>query len=301
VELVVAAKTLVAADTVRIELARADAQSLPSFEPGAHLELGFAGLRRRYSITSSPLALDHYEICVLRADPSRGGSTYLHDRLEVGERVVGTGPVNAFPLRVDADHSVFVAGGIGITPFLSMMQVLHDASRSFELHYAARSRDRFVTVPEYGGIHRYSDSPRMDVAEVLEGVPAAAELYVCGPRSLIEAVRGSAQERGWPEQRVRFESFGAARRPADAPVSVHLAMSGTTIEVPPDRTILDSLLEHGIWAAYECRRGECASCYTEVLAGEPDHRDLCLTSEQQARGMCTCISWARTRELTLLL
>jgi vanillate O-demethylase ferredoxin subunit len=301
VELVVTAKTMVAADTVRIELARADAQPLPSFEPGAHFELDFAGLRRRYSITSSPRALDRYEIYVLRADPSRGGSTYLHDRLEVGERVVGTGPVNAFRLRADADHSIFVAGGIGITPFLSMMQALHDASRSFELHYAARSRDRFVTVPEYGRIHRYADSSRMDVDQVLECVSADADLYVCGPRSLIEAVRESAREHGWPEQRVHFESFGAAGRPADAPVTVHLAVSATTIEVQPDRTILDTLLEHGIWAAYECRRGECASCYTEVLVGEPDHRDLCLTSEQRARGMCTCISWARTRELTLLL
>lgn len=304
-ELIVVARALAAADTVRITLAASDGGTLPAFEPGAHIELSFAGFERRYSLTSSPRDLGRYEICVLRASPGRGGSAHLHDQLRVGDRLSGHGPFNAFPLRREARHSVFIAGGIGITPFFSMMEELERLSRPFELHYAARSPAHFLPVPDRGGrTSRYpggGGTSRMDVGALLEPLAPDVDLYVCGPRRLIEAVRAKAAAREWPEPRVHFESFGARRDPADAPLEVHLALSGTRIEVPPGTSLLDALLAAGVWAPYECRRGECASCVTEVLAGEPEHRDLCLTEEQRRHAMCTCVSWARTRELVLNL
>jgi|CXWL01.1.fsa_nt_gi vanillate O-demethylase ferredoxin subunit len=302
-QLTVLDKCPVASDTVRIALAAPDGGALPAFAPGAHLELSFAGLVRRYSLSSSPHDSSRYEICVLRTAPSRGGSVYLHDQLRVGDRLRGAGPFNAFPLRREARHSVFLAGGIGITPFFSMMEELSRASRSFELHYAARRADRFLPVPDYGGqtqCHVGAGRQRgLDIGAILDPLSTDVDLYVCGPRGLIAAVRAAAAARGWPVERVHFESFGASFEPTDAPLQVRLALSGSTFEVTPGTSILDALLAHGVWAPYECRRGECASCTTEVLSGEPDHRDLCLTEDQRRHAMCTCVSWARTSEIVL--
>lgn len=303
--LTVIEKTLVAAQTLRIGLALPDGGVLPTFKPGAHIELSFAGLTRRYSLTSSPHDPSRYEICVLLTEPSRGGSAYLHDRLHVGDNLPIAGPFNAFPLRMEASYSAFIAGGIGITPFFSMMAALDGSSQPFELHYGARSSDRHLPVPEHSGrTLRYTDTggePGMDIRAILDALPADADIYVCGPRGLIEAVRGETAARGWPPSRVHFESFGAALKPTDTALTVHLALSGMSIEVQPDTTILDALLANGVWAPYECRRGECASCITEVVSGEPDHRDLCLTHDQRRNSMCTCVSWARSSEIVLNL
>ncbi len=304
-DLTVLDRSPVAADTLRIALAPPDGGALPAFAPGAHLQLSFAGLIRRYSLTSSPHDPSRYEICVLRTEPSRGGSAYLHDRLRVGDRLHGAGPFNAFPLRLEARHSVFLAGGIGVTPFFSMMEVLSRASRSFELHYAARRADRFLPVPDYSGqtrCHVGTGRQRgLDIRAILDPLPTDVDLYVCGPRGLIAAVRAMAAARGWPDERVHFESFGAGFELTDAPLRVRLALSGSILEVAPGTSILDALLANGVWAPYECRRGECASCTTEVLSGEPEHRDLCLTDEQRRHAMCTCVSWARTSEIVLNL
>jgi len=307
-QLVVTDKTLIAAATVRIRLARADGTPLPPFEPGAHVELGFAGMVRRYSLTGAlddPQRPPYYEICVLRTQPGRGGSAYLHNRLAVGDHVNVDGPFNAFGVDPAAAYSVFIAGGIGITPFLPMMAALDRAAVAYELHYAARHAERLLPLPEVGGrVVRYLNGTgggTLDVDAVLAQAPQEALIYVCGPRRLIAAVRDHAVTYGWPSERIRYESFGPQPCPDDGPVTVHLALSGLSFEVAPGTPILDALLDHGVWASFECRRGECASCATEVVAGEPDHRDVCLTPEQRRDHMCTCISWARSRELTLNL
>lgn len=304
-DLIAIDKTPVAAGTIRISLVAPDAAALPAFKPGAHIELSFAGLTRHYSLTSSPHDLSRYEICVLRTKPGRGGSAWLHDRLRIGDRLHGAGPFNAFPLRLEARHTVFIAGGIGITPFFSMMEALERSSQPFDLHYAARRADRFLPVPDHSGrTWRYAGTggrQGMDIRAILDPLPTDVDLYVCGPRGLIEAVRAEAAARGWPKARVHFESFGAGLKPTDGPVEVRLALSGLSIEVSPGTTILDALLANGVWAPHECRRGECASCMTEVLSGEPDHRDLCLTEEQRRNAMCTCVSWGRTSEIVLNL
>lgn len=301
----VIAITPLATDVVRIRLASPDGGALPAFKPGAHIELTFAGFTRRYSLTSSPYDTSHYEICVLRTTPGRGGSAYLHDQLSIGDRLNVSGPFNAFPLRMEAMHSVFIAGGIGITPFFSMMAALERASLPFELHYAARSSAHFLPVPEKAKqTHRYTsigDKHSLDIEAILDTLATDVELYVCGPHGLIEAVRTKAGERGWPEKSVHFESFGSSPKDSDKPLTVHLALSGISMEVQPDTSILDALLAHGVWAPYECKRGECASCMTEVLEGTPDHRDLCLTESQRGKAMCTCVSWAETSEIVLNL
>lgn len=293
-------KELIATDTVRLRLVAQDRAPLPSFRPGAHVELSVGGLSRRYSITSSHRVLAFYEICVLRTKPSRGGSSFIHDGLVTGDVIEVAGPFNAFPMDPAAAHSVFIAGGIGITPFLGMMEELGRKGRSFELHYAARDGGRMLPIPDaVRSVKRYLAGSELVIPDLLAGVPAASHLYVCGPQPMIEAVRAGARQRGWPPGQVHFESFGHAPKPSDQPITLHLRRSAMTLNVQPGTSVLDALLEKGIWASHECRRGECGSCVTEVLSGQPDHRDVCLTEEQRRSGMCTCVSWSNTQELTL--
>lgn len=301
--LTVVRKEPIATDTVRLRLAPKDQSILPAFRPGAHVELAVRGLSRRYSITSSHRELAFYEICVLRTKPSRGGSSYIHDGLAIGDVIEVLGPFSAFHLASGAAHSVFIAGGIGITPFLGMMEELGRNGRSFELHYAGRDEGRLLPTPETGHrVTRYLDSnggPSLVISDLLADLRADSHLYVCGPQPMIEAVREGARNRGWPPGQVHFESFGHAPKPSDQTITLHLQRSGMTLNVQPGMSILDVLLENGVWASHECRRGECGSCLTEVLSGQPEHRDVCLTAEQRRSGMCTCVSWSKTQELIL--
>ncbi|MCK0103091.1 PDR/VanB family oxidoreductase [Pseudohalocynthiibacter sp. F2068] len=302
-DLIVREKKLIAAETVRLRLECADGRPLPEFEPGAHVELLFNGLSRRYSLTSDLSDRQGYEICVLRTDPSRGGSAFVHDELQVGSGVTLFGPFNAFKLDVDAAHSVIIAGGIGVTPFYSMIEKLTKLGKSFEVHYAARNLERLLPLTgREGSISLYTDDgakPALNLENVLRKTPKESAVYVCGPRPLIEATIEKAGELGWAFENIHFESFGATQKPDDAPVTVKLAQTGMKFTVVPGTTILEALEENGIWASYECRRGECGSCATAFVSGTPDHRDVCLTPEQRGKVMCPCVSWVKGSEITL--
>jgi vanillate O-demethylase ferredoxin subunit len=200
---------------------------------------------------------------------------------------------------------VFIAGGIGVTPFISMIAALERAGAPLELHYAARSPEHFLPVSLRGGkFVRYAggtSGSRLDVESLLGSLERTADLYVCGPPRLIDAVRHAAAALGWPRERLHIESFGAARQPADRRVVVTLARTGIQCTVDPGVSLLDALLDRGVWIPYECKRGQCATCIAQVLSGDPDHRDVCLTGEQRQHNLCLCVSWSRSSELALNL
>ena len=301
-QLVVIEKTMVAHDVVRVRLEDPEGHPLPAAPSGGHLPVVLPnGSARRYSLTS-PSDASYREITVLRANPSGGGSSYIHDKLSVGDLVETKPPENGFPLSLGAHHGVFIAGGIGITPFLTMIPALRAADGTYQLHYTVRDNARRVPLPRPLEAVNYADdgsAPKFNVNALLDGIDREAHLYVCGPRGLIEAVRLGAAARGWPPVRVHFESFGAAPRNEDRPVNVRLFQTGNTLMVEPGTTILEAMLIEGVWASYQCRRGTCGQCYTPVLSGDVDHRDLCLTPEQRQTGMCACISWAISDEIVL--
>ena len=141
----------------------------------------------------------------------------------------------------------------------------------------------------------------MDVDSIVGALAGDDLVYACGPRRLLEAVRAAADRAGLLPRQVRIESCGAACLPTDRPVTLELAAGGTTVAVAADTTLLDALLEVGVWAPHECRRGECGACAVEVLGGEPDHRDVCLTADQRRTLVCTCVSRARSARLRLAL
>lgn len=297
-ELVVVDKQTVAADTVKLRLQRADGGLLPGAEPGAHVALDVDGRVRRYSLLRAEAAPTHYDIAVLRAADGQGGSRFIHDQLAVGGRLRLLDVANEFMLHADAPHALLIGGGIGITPLVSMAVRLTERARSFEFHQVVRDATRGW--PPSPHTHLHVGRASLDLSRLLAEQPPGSHVYVCGPAGLIDAVRATAAALGWAPHRVHAESFGAASAAGDAPLRVTLTQSGLTVDVAPGTSLLDALLAQGVWLGYECRRGTCGSCLTEVVSGTPIHRDS-LDPALRAGGMCPCVSWAEGPELALNL
>lgn len=290
-----------------------DGGPLPQFQPGSHLQVKVrladgSGAGRHYSLLSDPDNRAFYEIAVLAEPGGRGGSLYLHEQIQEGDVIESRAPKNEFPMAGTAHHSVLIAGGIGITPILSMAHRLASERQSFEIHYSARAysalafRDRVEQIAGDSAHFYASRDPhggRLDLEHLLSTPRPGVHVYVCGPRRMIGAVRDQAETSGWPSAQIHFESFGARPSAHDRPIRVHLARSNMTLIVPTERSILDTLLDAGVSVPHDCKRGECAMCTTRVLEGEPDHRDLCLNPEERASSMCVCVSRARGVELLL--
>jgi vanillate O-demethylase ferredoxin subunit len=294
---------------------------LPAVAAGAHIDVHLPnGLVRQYSLMD-PGESQRYRIGVHRDPASRGGSECMHETLRVGDRLTIGIPRNNFPLAEDAAHSVLIAGGIGITPIIGMVRRLTALGRSWTLYYCTRTEKRAAFLEELkalavaapqGELHCVFDqepgNAMLDLAAVVQrhesGQGGGAHFYCCGPAGLL---RGFEQATAaLPAERVHVEYFAA---PANADAagaetkafSVTLARSGKTIEIPADKSILDVLLEHGVSVLNSCREGVCGSCETNVLAGEPDHRDAVLGPGERAanRTMMLCVSRCKSASLTL--
>jgi vanillate O-demethylase ferredoxin subunit len=300
----------------RFVLRHPQGDALPAFEAGAHLDVSIPLATgelavRSYSIASSPADRSHYLLGVLREDAGKGGSAAMHGRVQAGQLLTCSLPKNHFPLVPESPHYLLVAGGIGITPILSMVHVLAAQARTFSIHYCVRSADDAAFVDELKALagdkltlHCDGGDPTrgVDLDLLLSNAPAGADVYVCGPRGLNEAVIGAARRAHWPDERIHFEFFGAAA-PADgdAAFRVVLQQSGQTVEVASDESILDALIREGVEPIYDCKRGECGLCATTVIEGEVDHRDYVLSSDDKTsrKQMCVCVSRARCGDLTL--
>jgi vanillate O-demethylase ferredoxin subunit len=295
----------------RVLLEPADGRPLPLFDAGAHIDLHVPGesrvLKRAYSLVNAATDADHYEIAVQLEPASTGGSRWVHT-LEPGQELDITAPRNTFSLDDTATASLLIAGGIGITPILSMARALLAASRSYELHYAARDaalmayRDEVLALP--------GATCWIDGGEPARGLPLATtigtpspgrHLYVCGPKSLIGAVLAQAKAIGWPETQLHSELFsGTLDVAGDAGFEVELATSGMTLTVAADQSILDAMSAAGLDPLFDCRAGHCGVCTTRIIEGEADHRDICLSASDHAAGdFCPCVSRARSGRLVL--
>jgi vanillate O-demethylase ferredoxin subunit len=292
-----------------IDLRDPDGGALPPFQPGAHVDLKLnGGLGRSYSLVGDPADGSRYLLGVQRDPQSRGGSRYLHDRARVGELVEVSPPANTFPLAEDAAVSVFIAGGIGITPILPMLDRLAALGRPFVLYYGVRDRNTLPFRSRLAGrgdrvrtaFSREPGGRRLDIAAIVDAAPAEAELYCCGPRGMLDAFAKATA--GRDPARIHVEHFSAVEPAAvDGGFEVVLARSGRSVAVPPGRTILEALNAAGIEPKCSCVQGVCGTCETRVLDGVPDHRDVILTPGERADGgtMMICVSGAKTARLVL--
>lgn len=284
---------------------------LPAFNAGAHIDVHLPhGATRSYSLTN-PGETHRYVIGVALDASSAGGSRYMHESVRAGDRLTISPPANNFALAEEAERSIFIAGGIGITPIYCMVQRLSALGRSWQLHYCARTRELAAFLEPLEALRGDGRSVEfnfdcepggkmLDVGAIVAAAPPAAHLYCCGPAGMLEAFERAAQER--PQERVHVEYFSAKEAPARAGgYTVVLAKSSRTVFIEEGKTILETLLESGMDPAHSCMEGVCGTCETSVLEGTPDHRDMVLNDAEKAsnKTMMICCSGAKTPRLVL--
>ncbi|WP_170323544.1 cytochrome P450 [Cryptosporangium phraense] len=283
---------------------------LPAWEPGAHLDLILpSGKVRQYSLCGDPADRYAYEVAVLREPAGRGGSAEVHEVLGAGHTVRVRGPKNHFPL-VDADHYLFVAGGIGITPISAMVRAADQAGKDWTLLYGGRTRASMAFASklhdEYGDRVRLVPQDELghpDLAGAFASAPKDTKVYCCGPEGLLDAVEKTV---GDLELHVERFTGGGTDRIAPIPADsrefiVTLARAGATLRVPENRTLLEAVREVVPGVPYDCEEGYCGSCETRVLAGTPLHRDSILSEAERADGstIMICVSRCASDRLTL--
>lgn len=284
--------------------------ALPVWAPGAHIDLVLpSGLCRQYSLCG-PLGSADYEIAVRREVDGRGGSREVHQNLTPGSVVKISVPRNRFPLA-RADAYLFVAGGIGITPLLPMIEAVHNAELPWRLLYGGRSRssmaflDELDLYDEHVEVFAGDEQGRIDAAAAVADATAAhpgVVVYACGPASLVGALEEAAGAAPVHSERfvtVTCDDDLVDRGPATA-FEVQLGTDGPVVPVRDDQSVLSAVLEAGADVLYSCEEGTCGSCQSTVLAGAVDHRDELLTEQERAdRQMLICVSRCRGARLVL--
>lgn len=296
-----------AQDTHLYEFRRPDGAVLPKAEPGAHIDLHLPnGMMRQYSLCTADGDPRAYVVGVKRDRASRGGSRYIHEYLQVGEILKIGGPRNNFPLKEDAGHSVLIAGGIGVTPIWCMAQRLVKLGRSFELHYACRTRSEAAFLEELAALPQaklhFDDEAGgfLDLAPIVVNAPAGAHFYCCGPLPMLAGYEAAAK--ALPAEQVHVEYFSAKEEAATGGgYVVELRRSGREFPIPEGRTILQVLRDAGVDVPYSCEEGVCGACETQVISGEVDHRDNILTEKErlESKTIMVCCSGAKSARLVL--
>jgi phthalate 4,5-dioxygenase reductase component len=300
----------IADDIHLFELCAVCGATLPEFTAGAHISVRVPnGEVRKYSLCNDPLERDHYIIAAKREADGRGGSISLIDHTKCGDTLAVSAPHNDFALVRSAAGYLFSAGGIGITPILSMIRHLNSIGNSrFKLYYCTRSagatpfRDE-LSAPEFRGrvvLHHDQGDPAqaLDLWPLLER-PKGTHLYCCGPRTMMQAVRDMTGH--WSPSSVHFEAFTdtVKSKPDDRAFKIRLARSGEVLPVPVGVTVLEALRAHGLQVPSSCESGTCGTCRTRLLAGEADHRDLVLSAAEHCDNIMVCVSRARSDELVI--
>ncbi|MGO4568738.1 2Fe-2S iron-sulfur cluster-binding protein [Rhizobium sp. 2YAF20] len=293
---------------VELVLADAQGQQLPSWQPGAHLSLKLGpGLERQYSLCGPLGDSYHWRVAVLRANNGRGGSEYIHEKVKKGDILEAQAPRNHFPLEPASEY-IFVAGGIGITPILPMIEQATSSGTRWVLHYGGRSRSSMSYHQELEALGDHvrivpeDQAGLLDLKAIGSTITPGAKLYSCGPEGLLNALTSLSSS--WPKDTLHLERFSPIS--VTTPVqnrefTAHLRASGRSISVGVEESILEAMAREGIRWPCACREGTCGSCETRVLSGAIDHRDSVLSASEQEQGdwMMICVSRALGSEIEL--
>jgi ferredoxin-NADP reductase len=312
-DLVLQRRQSAADGVVTLEFTDPDGGDLPSWEPGAHIDLLLTEeLTRQYSLFSDPTDPTVWRVGVLLDPQSRGGSKFVHENLVDGATVRVRGPRNHFQL-VQAPAYLFIAGGIGITPIMTMVRAAQQAGADWSLVYLGRSRATMAFAEEleasYGSrVTVWADDEKEALFELgsVLGAPREETLvYCCGPEGLLTAVEQGCSH--WPEGSLHIERF-AAKAPSPEQAAAALESfavvcqrSGVTVEVSGEGSILEALEDADIPILSSCLEGVCGTCEATVLEGIPDHRDSMLSDAERASNkvILTCVSRSCSERLVL--
>lgn len=302
-----------AEDVVGLVLEAPDGSALPRWSPGAHVEVecGDPDRARAYSLCSDPEETGSWRIAVLREPRGRGGSAWIHDVVRPGTVLRVRGPRNRFPFdEAFSGPILFLAGGIGVTPLLPMAARVRALGRDYRFIYCGRSRARMAFLEELRAAHGprlelavSEEGTRLDLEALVASLPAGVRIWACGPIRMLDALERLLE--GRPEGTLTTERFAAQASRLDPSreraFAVELAHTGLTLEVPPDRTLLEVLRAANVDLPSDCEEGLCGTCEVEVLEGEVDHRDAVLSRAERAqnRKMMACCSRAAGPRLVL--
>lgn len=297
---------------ISLDLQALDGSDLPAFSAGAHIDVRLpSGLVRQYSLCNDAVEQHRYRLGVLLAEASRGGSRAVHEALHPGATLSVSAPRNLFALVSESSSITLIAGGIGITPLLSMAYTLAREGRDFQFHVCARDASRvsfrqelqqwgervWLHLNDSGASASPAFDPQRDIGTYLPG----RFIYTCGPAGFMDYVRQSALALGWPEKSIRMEHFAGEVAKEGGTFSVEARRSGKMVQVGSAQSIAEALQAAGIEVPMSCEQGICGMCVTPVLEGIPDHRDMYLTDHEKTANthMTLCCSRASSAHLVL--
>ena len=301
-----------AKDVIGLTFKNKDGSDFPKWSPGAHIDLMVGEFTRKYSLCGHNHRRDALEISVLKEEKGRGGSKYIHDTLKPGDSLKIKGPKNNFRLDERADRYILIAGGIGITPILTMADRLAEIGKDYCIHYAGSNRTSMALLnrvqQDHAGcfqLYPKSEGKRADLGAIVSKADANTRIYVCGPDRMIEMMEELCES--LPENVLNFEHFSAKTEAydtsQDTAFDLVLANSGMVVTVQPGQSALSALRDAGVEVESDCEEGLCGNCEVEVLEGEVDHRDNVLARSEKAENkrMVTCCSRAKTRAIKIAL
>ena len=308
-----------AADINTFELVDPEGKDLLEFTAGSHVDVHIPGdFLRQYSLCNDPRERHRYVVGVLNDPKSTGGSRSMHENVRAGDLITISLPRNNFPVVEDAKHHLLLAGGIGVTPMMAMVERLKMMVADFTLHYCTRSeeqtafRGRLADLAAEGRVINHYDggdpSKGLDIAGLLKEHDDDTHLYYCGPGGFMLVTKESSAH--WPSDTVHFEYFApvAVEKPAavdgaadagDDEFQVTLSSTGQIFAIPADKSIVDVLRENGIDVDTSCEAGTCGTCKTHYLEGEPDHNDFVLTDGEQKEWVMICCARSKTPMIVL--
>lgn len=289
-------------------------QKLTKFSAGAHIDVHTGNeLTRQYSLCNHPDEQHRYVIAVALASDSKGGSRWLHEEVKEGDILSISLPRNHFPLADEPEHSVLIAGGIGITPILTMAYTLEQQGKSWELHFTARNEEQAPLLAEIKALQETAKSGlittyytrdsvpnRIDFNTIVNTASKDSNFYCCGPTNLLQSYSESLAN--LPAQQVHLEHFQSENEAADeGGYTLVLARSGKELLVPEGKTVLQVLKENSVGVTYACAEGVCGSCEVPVISGLPDHRDMVLSDAEKSENatMMVCCSGSLSSRLVL--
>ncbi|MHA6311862.1 PDR/VanB family oxidoreductase [Pantoea sp. S-LA4] len=301
-------------DNLSLQLISQHGEALPAYLPGAHIDVIIPDIGpRQYSLCSHSHSGEYYEICVRRAERSSGGSHYIHHHFRPGDQLTISAPRNHFPLP-EAGRYLLFAGGIGITPLLTMAEQIARQGIEFELHYylsapqqaafASRLSAPLLADQVYFHYSSASDSLRHLTPPCLSQPDPQTRIIACGPDGFIQRLQHLMQQHHWQPQQLSFERFSNAalnNSASDNPFYIQLSSTGSRYLVGPKQTIAEVLLSARVDIMLSCEQGICGSCITDVIDGIPDHRDCVLTAEEKAENTQITLCCSRSRTPVLVL
>lgn len=293
-----------------LKLSAASGEALPKATPGSHIDMYLPnGIIRQYSLCSELTSSD-YEIAVLKEPLGRGGSVWIHENSNVGDTLTISEPKNLFSLSPEANSTLLIAAGIGITPILAMAEHLQQQGLEYRLHYFAKSPahaayiDRIQHSALAASTHfHFSQNGRINVSQIMPSAQSHLHLYVCGPAGFNDAVIECASNKGWQSSNIHREYFSAATidHSEDDSFEIEINSSGKILQVNADQSMLDVLEDNGYSIPVACEEGVCGTCITGLLEGEADHKDVFMTQDEHAqmKQITPCCSRAKSSRIKL--